>query len=63
MVATKKNKAGEDVSKTPIRKGSDFSIDLGKIPNGNRKPLETCEFLQAMRDWRAKSAQSQMLIR
>lgn len=43
-------------------KGTDFEIDLNKIPNGKRKPIETCKFIRAMRLWRDKSSRSQQVI-
>ncbi|MBI5557670.1 MAG: hypothetical protein HY885_08530 [Deltaproteobacteria bacterium] len=59
-----KNKKSKDLQKAPKKStGSDFKINLEEIPNGTRKPLETCLFLEAMRNWRAESAQSKVLIR
>jgi hypothetical protein len=43
-------------------KRSDFVIDLNKVPGGNRKPHELCDFLEKMRDWRAKSLNSTVMI-
>lgn len=40
----------------------DFTVNLDEIPGGNRKPHELCDFLEKMRDWRARSANSQILI-
>lgn len=28
-----------------VKKESSFVIDLNKIPNGHRKPIEVCEFI------------------
>ena len=39
-----------------------FTLDLDKIPNGNHYPTEVYEFSERMRRWRARSAQSTLLI-
>lgn len=41
---------------------TDYVIDLNKIPNGQRKPIETCDFIEKMNDWRFRSSQSQIII-
>lgn len=40
----------------------DFVIDLNKVPEGNRKPHELCDYLEKLRDWRARSLNSNILI-
>ena len=48
---------------SPKKRNHDFKMELTEIPNGTRMPKETCQFLEAMRNWRAESAQSKILIR
>jgi hypothetical protein len=49
-------------TKRESKKPSFFKIDLREIPNGNLKPKEFCDFLQSMRNWRQKSAHSNILL-
>lgn len=62
MVTTRKEKR-KSVPHTSSQKGSDFDIHLDEITNGTKKPVEICEVLSAMRNWRAESAHSQLVIR
>ncbi|MDD2934888.1 MAG: hypothetical protein PHX25_00240 [Candidatus Pacebacteria bacterium] len=41
---------------------SDFKIDLDKIPNWRRKPVEVAEFIKKMREWRETSTRSHIVI-
>lgn len=34
------------------KKKGDFTINLAEIPNGLRKPVELCEYLERLRRWR-----------
>lgn len=48
--------------KKAAKKRKDFKVELSKLPNGTMKPVETCDLLDAMRNWRAESAHSSMVI-
>jgi len=53
---TKKLKKPDKLKKVHI-------INLDEIPNGRRKPVETCQFIDKMKNWREESARSTLLIR
>ena len=55
-----KKKGGRPTSSK--KKGSTFIIDLDKIPNGRRKPVELCKELKKLRDWPDASSRSNILI-
>ncbi len=62
MVTMKKEKK-KRVPRISSKKNFDFDIHLDEITNGTKKPVEICEVLSAMRNWRAESALSQLVIR
>lgn len=41
---------------------ADFKIDLDKVPNGNRKPVDLHVFVEHIKSWRDESAHSSVLI-
>lgn len=42
---------------------TDYRVDLAEVHNGERHPVEVCEFADIMRGWRDRSAQSTQLVR
>ena len=40
-----------------------YPVNLDDIPNGRRKPIEACAFINKMKTWREESARSTLLIR
>jgi hypothetical protein len=55
-VATAKVQAQEKKTKNQV-------LNLDEIPNGRRRPVETCQFIDKMKSWREESARSTLLIR
>lgn len=59
MTTSKKTKF-KKIAKS--KKPSVFEIDLKEIPNGTLKPGALCDFLLLMKNWRQRSAQSNILL-
>lgn len=55
--------SGDAQDSSPQRVRYDFSVNLDNVPNGDKRPVELCGYLQKLRDWRADSASSKTLIR